>query len=420
MPRERTYRTEAIVIRRSDFGEADRLLTLFSGHYAGYWGSAPDSFGPFALIIAGAILAAVRGWWLPAGLCTGLAALTRADGLLIVLVLGAAVARLLYYPAQRVWPAIAVPALLVALVVTYARNAWIGALAATGTSIDHESAIVPTGADDTVVVFPLLHGPMGEDGTVQGALELLGIPYTGSGVMASAISMDKVMTKRIWRAEGLPTPDWRLVASGEETAMALQALGAPMIVKPAREGSTIGLTKVSSPEQCEQAYALASKYDPEVLCEQFIEGDETTCPILGEGASAHALPVIRIVAPQGNYDYEHKYFTDDTQYHCPSGLPEAEEREIQRLVVQAFRSLGCRGWARADIMIRASDRKPFLLEINTSPGMTGHSLVPMSARALGISYEDLCVGVLATATLNTPPGATLSPAQSQPQEATTP
>ena len=268
--------------------------------------------------------------------------------------------------------------------------------------------------------FIALHGRHGEDGTVQGALELLGIPYTGPGVMASSMSMDKIMTKRIWRAEGLPTPDWRLVASGEETALALQALGAPMIIKPAREGSTLGLSKVTSPEQCEQAYLLASKYDPEVLCEQFIEGDETTCPVLGEGAGACALPVIRIVAPQGNYDYQNKYFTDDTKYHCPSGLPEAEEREIQRLVVQAFRSLGCRGWARADIMIRASDRKPFLLEINTSPGMTGHSLVPMSARAVGISYEDLCVGVLATATLDTPPGATLSPAQGQPQESTTP
>ncbi|MBU4423713.1 MAG: D-alanine--D-alanine ligase [Gammaproteobacteria bacterium] len=268
--------------------------------------------------------------------------------------------------------------------------------------------------------FIALHGRHGEDGTVQGALELLGIPYTGSGVMASSMSMDKIMTKRIWRAEGLPTPDWRLVASSEETVLALQALGAPMIVKPAREGSTIGLSKVTSPEQCAQAYALASKYDPEVLCEQFIEGDETTCPVLGEGAGAHALPVIRIVAPQGNYDYQNKYFTDDTKYHCPSGLPEAEEREIQRLVVQAFRSLGCRGWARADIMIRASDRKPFLLEINTSPGMTGHSLVPMSARAVGISYEDLCVGLLATATLDTPPGATLSPAPGQPQEAVTP
>jgi len=253
--------------------------------------------------------------------------------------------------------------------------------------------------------FIALHGRHGEDGTVQGALELLGIPYTGPGVLASSIAMDKTMTKRIWRAEGLPTPDWRQVASSEETEAALAALGAPMIVKPAREGSTIGLTKVTDPAQCAQAYLLASRYDPEVLCEQFIEGDETTCPILGEGAGAHALPVIRIVAPQGNYDYQHKYFTDDTKYHCPSGLPQAEEEAIQRLVVQAFRTLGCRGWSRADIMVRASDRQPFLLEINTSPGMTGHSLVPMSARAAGISYEDLCLRLLASATLDTPPGA---------------
>lgn len=252
--------------------------------------------------------------------------------------------------------------------------------------------------------FIALHGRHGEDGTVQGALELLGIPYTGPGVMPSSIAMDKIMTKRIWRFEGLPTPDWRLVSSTDETVQALQALGAPMIVKPSREGSTIGLTKVTSPAQCAEAYALASRYDPEVLCEQFIDGDETTCPVLGEGAGARALPVIRIVAPEGNYDYQNKYFTDVTQYHCPSGLPEAEEREIQRLVVAAFRALGCRGWGRADIMIRASDRQPFLLEINTSPGMTGHSLVPMSARASGISYEDLCVGLLASAALDTSPG----------------
>jgi len=253
--------------------------------------------------------------------------------------------------------------------------------------------------------FIALHGRHGEDGTVQGALELLGIPYTGPGVMASSIAMDKTMTKRIWRAEGLPTPDWRQVASSAETEAALAALGAPMIVKPAREGSTIGLTKVTDPGQCALAYELAARYDPEVLCEQFIEGDETTCPILGEGASAQALPVIRIVAPQGNYDYQHKYFTDDTQYHCPSGLPQAEDEAIQHLVVEAFRTLGCRGWARADIMVRASDRKPFLLEINTSPGMTGHSLVPMSARAAGISYEDLCLRLLASASLDTPEGA---------------
>jgi D-alanine-D-alanine ligase len=247
--------------------------------------------------------------------------------------------------------------------------------------------------------FIALHGRYGEDGTVQGALELLGIPYTGSGVMASAIAMDKVMTKRIWRFEGLPTPDWRLVGSIAETQAAFEALGAPMIVKPAREGSTIGLTKVTAAGQCAAAYELASRYDPEVLCEAFIDGEETTCPVLGEGAGAWALPVIRIVAPDGNYDYQNKYFTDVTQYHCPSGLDEAEEREIQRLVVQAFRTLGCSGWGRADVMIRRSDRQPFLLEINTSPGMTGHSLVPMSARAAGISYEHLCLWLLAQARL---------------------
>ncbi len=248
--------------------------------------------------------------------------------------------------------------------------------------------------------FIALHGRHGEDGTVQGALELLGIPYTGSGVMASSMGMDKVMTKRIWRFEGLPTPDWRMVASVAETEAAFATIGSPMIVKPAREGSTIGLTKVTTLEECAQAYVLAARYDPEVLCEQFIAGDETTCPVLGTGAAAQALPVIRIVAPDGNYDYQNKYFTDTTQYHCPSGLPPQEEAAIQRMVEKAYRTLGCRGWARADVMIRASDRQPFLLEINTSPGMTGHSLVPMAARAQGISYEALCLRLLATATLD--------------------
>ncbi|WP_120971507.1 D-alanine--D-alanine ligase [Comamonas sp. lk] len=248
--------------------------------------------------------------------------------------------------------------------------------------------------------FIALHGRFGEDGTVQGALELLGIPYTGSGVMASSIAMDKIMTKRIWRFEGLSTPDWRMVASAEDTLAAFQALGAPMIVKPARDGSSMGLTKVMTADQCAQAYALAAQYDAEVLCEEFIAGDETTCPVIGSGAAAHALPVIRIVAPEGNYDYQNKYFTDTTQYHCPSGLPEQEEKAIQELVEKSFRTLGCRGWARADIMIRASDRKPFLLEINTSPGMTGHSLVPMAARATGVSYENLCLGLLASSALD--------------------
>ena len=250
--------------------------------------------------------------------------------------------------------------------------------------------------------FITLHGRFGEDGTVQGALELMGIPYTGPGVLASSVAMDKVMTKRIWRAEGLPTPDWRQVSSVEETVAAFQALGSPMIVKPAREGSTIGLTKVTDTAQCAQAYALAAQHDPEVLCEQFISGDEVTCPVLGTGASARSLPVIHIVAPGGNYDYQNKYFTDDTRYIVPCDLPAGEEPVIQALVLKAYRTLGCRGWARADVMIDAATRKPYLLEINTSPGMTGHSLVPMSARATGMSYEALCLQVLAGASLDNP------------------
>jgi D-alanine-D-alanine ligase len=248
--------------------------------------------------------------------------------------------------------------------------------------------------------FIALHGRFGEDGTVQGALELMGIPYTGPGVMASAVAMDKLMTKRIWIAEGLATPAWRQVKSAADTRAALLALGSPMIVKPVREGSTIGLTKVTSADQCDAAYALASQQDPMVMCEQFIAGDEVTCPVLGTGDQARALPVIRIVAPDGNYDYQNKYFTDDTQYLVPCGLPEGEEVRIQALVLQAFLTLDCRGWARADVMIDATTRQPFLLEINTSPGMTSHSLVPMSARAAGLSYEDLCLTLLASASLD--------------------
>jgi D-alanine-D-alanine ligase len=248
--------------------------------------------------------------------------------------------------------------------------------------------------------FIALHGRGGEDGCVQGALELLKIPYTGSGVMASSIAMDKIMTKRIWRFEGLPTPDWRMVSSVDECAHALTALGAPMIVKPAREGSSIGLTKVTDPSQCAAAYAAAAQHDPEVLCEQFIDGEETTCPVLIVDGEAQALPVIRIVAPGGNYDYQNKYFSDDVKYLCPSQLDADEEAEIQRQVLRAFKTLGCRGWARADVMIRRADRQPFLLEINTSPGMTGHSLVPMSAKVAGLSYEQLCVHLLASASLD--------------------
>jgi D-alanine-D-alanine ligase len=250
--------------------------------------------------------------------------------------------------------------------------------------------------------FIALHGRFGEDGTVQGALELMGIPYTGPGVLASSVSMDKVMTKRLWRAEGLSTPDWRQVASVADTEAAFAALGAPMIVKPAREGSTIGLTRVTSVADCADAYALAARHDPEVLCEQFVRGDEVTCPVLGTAEAAYALPVIRIVAPGGHYDYANKYFTDDTRYIVPCDLPAGEEAQIQAMVRKAYLTLGCRGWARADVMIDAQTRRPYLLEINTSPGMTGHSLVPMSARAAGIDYETLCLQVLASAALDNP------------------
>lgn len=250
--------------------------------------------------------------------------------------------------------------------------------------------------------FIALHGRFGEDGTVQGALELLRIPYTGSGVLASAMAIDKVMTKRIWQAEGLPTPAWRQVDSAAATRDALAALGRPMIVKPAREGSSIGLSKVSEPGQCEAAYQAAAREDEQVLCEQFIRGEELTVPVLGSGEQARALPVIRIVAPGGNYDYQNKYFTDEVKYLVPSGLPAAEEERLQHLVLQAYQVLGCRGWARADVMVDAATRQPWLLEINTAPGMTGHSLVPMSARADGISYEELCVRLLQAATLDHP------------------
>jgi D-alanine-D-alanine ligase len=187
--------------------------------------------------------------------------------------------------------------------------------------------------------FIALHGRFGEDGTVQGALELMGIPYTGPGVMASSIAIDKIMTKRIWRADGLPTPAWQTVHSPEQTLAAYAELAAPgqiMIVKPAREGSTLGLTKVHQADQCAAAYALAAGLDSEVLCEQFIAGDEVTVPVLGAGADAKTLPLIRILAPDGNYDYQAKYFTNTTRYLVPSGLPEHEDAAIAALVLKAF------------------------------------------------------------------------------------
>jgi D-alanine-D-alanine ligase len=252
--------------------------------------------------------------------------------------------------------------------------------------------------------FIALHGRHGEDGTVQGALELLGIPYTGSGVMASAIALDKVMTKRVWTAEGLPTPRWRRLGANEQDAARVRTvpdeLGLPLIVKPPREGSSIGVSKVVGYSQMQEAVALAARYDRDVLCEEFIEGMELTCPVLGTGDTARALPVVRIDAPDGNYDFQNKYYSEDTGYRCPSGLSAAQEAEVQRITLAAFHTLGCRGWGRADLMMRARDGAFFLLEMNTSPGMTSHSLVPMSARAAGISYEALCLTLLGLASLD--------------------
>jgi D-alanine-D-alanine ligase len=255
--------------------------------------------------------------------------------------------------------------------------------------------------------FIALHGRFGEDGTIQGALELMGIPYTGSGVMASSISIDKVTTKRIWLADGLATPKYILLRRGafdrQQVIAVPDELGLPLIVKPAREGSSIGVVKVEGYSGMTDAVDQAAQLDADVLCEQFISGDEVTCPVLGTGDNARALPVIRIVAPEGNYDYQNKYFTDTTQYLVPCGLPAGEEAAIQAMVLQAYRVLGCRGWGRLDVMIDAKTRQPYLLEINTSPGMTSHSLVPMSARAVGIAYEDLCLDVLRTASLDHTP-----------------
>lgn len=252
--------------------------------------------------------------------------------------------------------------------------------------------------------FIALHGRFGEDGTVQGALELMGIPYTGSGVMTSAIAIDKLMTKRVWITEGIPTPKHISIKyakfDASEIASIVQHLGLPIIVKPAREGSSLGVTKVQTQQDLEQAIHAAGALDSDILCEQFIAGDEITCPILGTGDDAVALPPIRIVAPAGDYNFDAKYISDETQYHVPSGLPENEESMIRELVLRAYKILGSRGWGRIDVMIDASSRQPYLLELNTSPGMTSHSLVPMAAKAVGISYEDLCLRLIQDASLD--------------------
>lgn len=245
-------------------------------------------------------------------------------------------------------------------------------------------------------VFIALHGRYGEDGTIQGALELLGIPYTGSGPMASALAMDKTMTKRVWQQYGLPTPEFEVLDADTELRLVPDRLSLPLILKPPHEGSTVGITKVVGYSDMKEAYAAAARFDSVVLAEQFITGRELTVAVLGSGKAARALPVIEIAAPGGNYDYEHKYFSDDTQYFCPATLPAGVAETVADIAVKAYQVLGCEGWGRADFILDG-DNRPWLLEINTSPGMTSHSLVPMAAKAVGISYADLCVAILSEA-----------------------
>jgi D-alanine-D-alanine ligase len=245
-------------------------------------------------------------------------------------------------------------------------------------------------------VFTILHGGAGEDGTVQGALDLLKIPYTGSGVLASALAMDKIRTKWIWQAAGVPTPRSSCVQSASEGAAVIAEFGLPLIIKPVREGSSIGVTKVATPEEFAAAFTAAETLPDgrkeQVMAEEFVSGIELTAAVLGRTV----LPLVRIEAPEGCYDYQNKYFTDAVHYHCPAGLSADVETAIGKTVLAAFDALDCRGWGRADLILR-TDGGYSLLEMNTAPGMTGHSLVPMAARAAGIEFNDLVLHILAEA-----------------------
>ncbi|MDP5237942.1 D-alanine--D-alanine ligase [Uliginosibacterium sp. 31-16] len=243
--------------------------------------------------------------------------------------------------------------------------------------------------------FITLHGRFGEDGTVQGALQSMGIPYTGSGVMASAIGMDKWRTKLVWQATGVPTPKFRMLAPGTDFSDVMDDLGLPLIIKPAREGSSIGVSKVSSPAEFAPAFEAAYRLDPLVIAEEFVSGQEMTAAVLGDVA----LPLVRIEPLQGEYDYQNKYFTDNVRYHCPAGIAPETEEAVQQDALRAFQVLGCRGWARADVILRPDGSYSFL-EMNTAPGMTGHSLVPMAARAAGIDFTRLCLTILEQAKLD--------------------
>ena len=237
--------------------------------------------------------------------------------------------------------------------------------------------------------FIALHGRFGEDGTIQGALELMDIPYTGSGVMASALGMDKWRTKLLWTAAGVVTPDFVLMDDATTTDEVVTKLGLPVFVKPANEGSSIGVSKVKQAGELAEAYTLAKTSDPLVIAEQFVGGGEYTVGILGDSV----LPIVRIVPKNEYYDYEAKYLRDDTEYRCPSGLSAAQEKQIQEEALQAFKVLGCSGWGRVDFLMDEAG-KHYFLEVNTSPGMTDHSLVPMAAKAAGLDFDALVISIL--------------------------
>jgi len=243
-------------------------------------------------------------------------------------------------------------------------------------------------------IFISLHGRFGEDGTIQGLLELLNLPYTGSGVLASALAIDKIVTKQVWISNGLATPEFEELTVDSDWSAVVKHLGLPLIVKPAHEGSSLGLTKVKSVDELPAAYKLAAGLDKKVIAETCIIGDELTCPLVGQGNTAEALPVIKIIPPQANYDFHNKYFSDETQYLCPTGLAPEINEVVQKLALAAYKALGCRTWGRADVMLDQKTGKPYLLEMNTSPGMTSHSLVPMAAKAAGIEYADLVLWLL--------------------------
>ena len=243
-------------------------------------------------------------------------------------------------------------------------------------------------------IFISLHGRFGEDGTIQGLLELLDLPYTGSGVLASALAIDKIVTKQVWISNGLSTPEYEELTADSDWNAVVKHLGLPLIVKPAHEGSSLGLTKVKSVDELPAAYKLAAGLDKKVIAETCIIGDELTCPLVGQGNTAEALPVIKIIPPQANYDFHNKYFSDETQYLCPTGLAPEVNAAVQDLALAAYKALGCRTWGRADVMLEQKTGKPYLLEMNTSPGMTSHSLVPMAAKAAGIEYADLVLWLL--------------------------